>query len=119
MTVDPSNEDPVVLDDRVNTSEGEAVVVDVLVNDLPDAGLVVTEVSTPENGRCAVTDDGRVQYTPDEGFFGQDECTCEWQETIQRCLIVVSSSHDALSSRILSKILRASREQRRAPAGRS
>ena len=78
MTVDPSNNDPIVFDDRDNTPEGEPLVIDVLANDIPDVGLEVTEVSSPSNGTCEVTADGQVEYTPNEGFFGQDECTCKF-----------------------------------------
>ena len=79
VNVDPTNEDPIVFDDRVSTPECEPLVFDVLANDLPDIGLVVTEVAAPENGQCEITPDGLVQYTPNCDFFGQDGCTCELQ----------------------------------------
>lgn len=53
------------------------MIVDVLENDIPDIGLVVTEVAEPENGQCEVDEDGNVVFTPNEGFFGQDECACK------------------------------------------
>jgi len=74
VTIDPSNTDPIVLDDRVDTPEGEPLVIDVLNNDLPD-NLEVTEVTSLSNGTCEITDDGQVEYTPNEGFYGQDNCT--------------------------------------------
>lgn len=48
-----------------------------LENDIPDTGLVITDVTEPANGMCEATADGFILYTPDDGFFGQDECTCE------------------------------------------
>ena len=78
VTVDPSNNDPIVFDDRENTPAGEPLVIDVLTNDIPDVGLEVTEVTSPSNGTCEITANGQVEYTPKEGFFGQDECTCKF-----------------------------------------
>ena len=77
VTVDPNNNDPIVFDDRQETPEGEPLVIDVLANDLPDIGLEVTDVSQPANGTCEITTDGQVQFTPNDGFVGQDECTCK------------------------------------------
>lgn len=77
VTVDPLNNDPIVFDDRENTPEGEPLVIDVLENDVPDVGLEVTDVTSALNGTCVITSDGEVEYTPADGFWGQDECTCK------------------------------------------
>ena len=77
VTVDPNNDDPVAFDDREDTTEGEFVIVDVLENDRPP-NLVITDVSEPANGACAITEDNHVMYTPDDGFIGRDRCTCEF-----------------------------------------
>ena len=77
ITVDPTNDDPIVFDDRESTPEDEPAVVDVLANDIPDIGLEVTEVTQPENGVCEIGQGGTVVYSPEAGFVGQDECMCE------------------------------------------
>ena len=56
-------------------TEGEIAVVDVTANDLPP-DLIIVDVSQPDNGgTCAITDYNQIIFAPDEGFFGQIDCT--------------------------------------------
>ena len=81
VMVDPNNDRPVVFDDREDTAECESVIVGVLEKDRPPI-LVITNVSEPANGACAITEDNHDMYTPDDGFVGRDRCTCEFIESI-------------------------------------
>ena len=72
-----SNKKPVANDDTAETTEGTAVVIDVLDNDYDEDGVLeifsvnVTEAAS--NGRIYVDSlTGKVTYTPDEGFVGED-----------------------------------------------
>ncbi|MEV7974388.1 Ig-like domain-containing protein, partial [Cellulomonas sp. NPDC089187] len=62
---------PVANDDHADTLESTPVTVDVLANDQGDA-ITLTSVATPMFGTAVITDDGRVQYTPQAGYSGPD-----------------------------------------------
>merc|ERR1711916_341573 len=68
VTITPSNDDPVAVDDTAATTENAGVLIGVLANDYhPDA----------DNGMATVQD-GAIQavlYVPDAGFFGVDTFT--------------------------------------------
>ena len=76
---DPAgNHYPVAVDDIGFTSDGTAVVVDVLANDSdPDGNpLTVLSVTAPGHGAAAVGASGKnVTYTPSSGYFGVDSFT--------------------------------------------
>ena len=76
VQVSDTNFAPTALDDSASTSEGSAVVVDVLANDSdPDADpLTVAIQNTPGNGTAAVIASG-IRYTPNAGFDGTDTFT--------------------------------------------
>lgn len=77
VSVEPGVENPNAFPDRESTNEDETIVVDVAENDLSpdDRPLVVTDItSQTENGKCTITSDGKVEYTPTDGFVGQDGC---------------------------------------------
>lgn len=82
VTVDPVDDAPVAVDDWASTTTGLPATIDVLANDIdPDAAgddadvLTVTEVGTASNGTVVILQDGRVLYTPEPGFTGEDSFT--------------------------------------------
>ncbi|MEM7545403.1 MAG: tandem-95 repeat protein [Pseudomonadota bacterium] len=74
VTVTPVDDDPVAVDDAVATQVGQAVVVDVLANDIDVDGdaLSVVANGTAANGTVVDNGDGTITYTPDAGFLGSD-----------------------------------------------
>lgn len=74
VTVLRANRAPDVVDDAAETTQGAAVLVDVLGNDAdPDGDAIrAIEASQGEHGSTRITQDGRVEYTPHAGFVGQD-----------------------------------------------
>ncbi len=77
VTIRPVNDAPVAADDVALTSVGEAVFVEVLVNDADADGdaLTVTEITqAPTNGTAQISDNG-ILYTPDATFAGADTLT--------------------------------------------
>ena len=56
--------------------EGVPVIVAVLNND-EGLGLMIEEASDPPNGSIAVSTDGTIEYTPDDGYSGTDPFTYE------------------------------------------
>lgn len=59
-----------LVDDSATTALGVAVIVDVIAND-EAGGAEVTSATDPENG-SVVLQEGKVVYTPDDGFSGED-----------------------------------------------
>jgi len=75
VTVGPTNDDPVAVDDSVSTPEDAAVSIPVLSNDSDVDGdtLTTTAVTAqPSDGTATVNGDGTIQYTPDADFSGTD-----------------------------------------------
>ncbi|WP_170330703.1 LamG-like jellyroll fold domain-containing protein [Ruegeria arenilitoris] len=74
VTVNPENDPPQANDDAATTSEGNAVAIDVLVNDGDVDGdlLVVQSVGSASNGTVVDNGNGTVTYTPNIGFAGED-----------------------------------------------
>lgn len=73
VTVAAVNDAPTVNDDSAAVEAGQAVSIAVLDNDSdvdPDL-LTISEVGTPSGG-TAVIQDGRILYTADGGFVGED-----------------------------------------------
>jgi len=74
IMVNPINDDPVAVDDAAETNEDVPVEIDVLANDYDvdgDAIAIQGISSSPSNG-SAVVINGRIAYTPNQGFFGLD-----------------------------------------------
>ncbi|RYP82255.1 tandem-95 repeat protein [Nocardioides guangzhouensis] len=69
----PANRAPETKDDRATTGAGQPVTVDVLDNDTDPDGddLTLVSVSGAQHGTAEVID-GRVVYTPDQGWAGDD-----------------------------------------------
>ncbi len=67
------NRPPEPGDDLATTTEGEAVVIDVLANDTDPDGdpLEIVGVSPPEHGTAEVQGE-RIRYQPEPGFCGED-----------------------------------------------
>jgi probable HAF family extracellular repeat protein len=76
VTVVPGNTPPVAADDVAATDAGTPVVIDVLANDTDSDGdpLTVSDVGAPSNG-TATSVDGGIEYTPADGFSGEDAFT--------------------------------------------
>ena len=68
------NTAPQAVDDSAETTEGVAVLIDVLANDSDADGdaLTVASVTQPTNGATAIQTDGSIAYTPTAGFTGED-----------------------------------------------
>jgi VCBS repeat-containing protein len=68
------NDAPVAVDDYATTDEDRAVIVDVLVNDSDIDGdtLAVLSVGNGAHGTTAIDEDGKVVYSPDADYFGED-----------------------------------------------
>ncbi len=73
----PTNTAPNARNDSVTTEENDPVSIAVLGNDTDADGdtLDITRLDDPSNGEVRLLDDGRVVYTPDNGFSGEDSFT--------------------------------------------
>lgn len=74
VTVDPTDDAPVAVDDVITTTAPDAVTFDPTDNDQEPDGEALTPstVSDPANGTAVINSDGTVTYTPDAGFVGTD-----------------------------------------------
>ena len=65
-------------DDAAETDVETLVTIDVLANDIDSDGetLTINAVADPDNGTAAIVD-GKIDYTPDAGFFGSDSFAYE------------------------------------------
>ena len=77
VTINPSNDGPVAVDDSATTNEDTSVTISVLTNDLDVDGdaLTVSELQQPVNGQAVLNPDGTVTYTPNANFNGTDTFT--------------------------------------------
>ncbi len=70
---------PVTVDDTTTTTQGQPVIIDILVNDTDDDGAIATDsvqiASEPINGTVTVNNDGTVTYTPGDRLAGEDSFT--------------------------------------------
>ena len=73
ITINPVNDAPVAEDDSESVDEGSRVLIDVLKNDSDVEGdtLTIKSVTQPENGEAKIVDN-KIEYTPNEGFSGDD-----------------------------------------------
>ena len=71
-----TNHAPIGNNDSATTNEDTSVTIDVLSNDSDIDGdsLTITNLSTPSNGTVKI-ENGKVLYTPDENFNGNDSFT--------------------------------------------
>lgn len=77
VTVTPVNDPPVASDDTFATSTNTATTFDPTTNDQDPDGdtLTVSAVTQPANGTASIGGDGRVTYTPNNGYTGNDAFT--------------------------------------------
>jgi hypothetical protein len=61
-------------DNAVTDSHDEPFVIDVLKNDEYEGTPYLTEVTQAASGKCTLTDDNKVLYTPTPGYTGWDRC---------------------------------------------
>ena len=75
VVVEP-NSDPIVEGEYTELSQGDVAVIDVLANDSDPDGdtLTLQSAGNAQNGSVEIID-GRVVYTPNEGFSGSDSIT--------------------------------------------
>jgi len=68
-----SNNAPEAKDDSATTAYETAVTIDVLANDSDEDGddLTIESYTTPQNGTLS-SSDGKITYTPNDGFSGED-----------------------------------------------
>jgi subtilisin-like proprotein convertase family protein len=68
---------PVAVDDADTTNEDTAAIIDVLANDSDGDGnpINITSVADPANGSAVDNGDGKITYTPNPDFNGQDSFT--------------------------------------------
>jgi len=90
VTVAPSDEAPVAVDDVAQTVADTAVSLAPLDNDEDPDGdeLVVTALGQPAHGVAIVNADGTVTYTPDAGFTGVERFSyeaCDFHPTLDHC----------------------------------
>lgn len=72
------NNAPVAMDDTATVASGATTTIDVLENDTDEDNdaLTINTVGDATNGTVAVSDDGvSVEYTPADGFLGEDSFT--------------------------------------------
>lgn len=92
VTVSPVNDAPIANEDTVETDDEDIVYIDVLGNDTdvdcdgtqnaePDSedDFTITSAGTPHNG-AAVVRNGKVEYTPEDAFSGEDTFTYEMSD---------------------------------------
>lgn len=70
---DPGGEETVA-DQEVSIDEDSTVVVDVL-SGIEGDGFVIIDVTQPSNGTATITPDQKIEYTPNENFYGEDSFT--------------------------------------------
>jgi hypothetical protein len=78
ITVDPSDDPPVAVNDAATATEETATSVDVLANDtdIDGGSKVVASITQGTNGAVSITGGGTgVQYTPNANFTGTDTFT--------------------------------------------
>ncbi len=75
LTVTITNEAPTVVDDTATTEENAPVTIAVLENDNDPENkpLIISNTTTPANGILVVNTNGTITYTPNTGFFGEDQ----------------------------------------------
>ena len=76
VSVSPSNDAPIAVDDSVTTNEDVPVSIDVLANDtdVENNDLTITSASA-NNGSVVINSDGTLDYTPATHFSGNDTIT--------------------------------------------
>lgn len=63
---------PIAVLDTGTTENIDPIIIAVLDNDTSDAEVTVSIVTGPMNGEAAVSADGEITYTPNQGYVGSD-----------------------------------------------
>ncbi|MDH5219530.1 MAG: cadherin-like domain-containing protein, partial [Gammaproteobacteria bacterium] len=69
------NNAPVAINDAIETLEDNSIIIEKLTandNDADADELTISALSSPAHGALSRTDDGNIQYTPNQDFFGDD-----------------------------------------------
>jgi len=76
ITINRVNDAPSANNDSATTKYETKVTIDVLANDsdIDDDSLSIKSVSNPSNGRAQIVN-GKIEYTPNNGFSGEDKFT--------------------------------------------
>lgn len=88
-------EPPSALPDTAETRINEPVIIDVLANDLSSSSQCTIDETTleivtpPVNGTAIVLPDWTIEYTPTDGFVGNDTFTYRVSDTCCRCATAV------------------------------
>jgi len=83
IRIEQSNTKPRVLNDKMRVFNNESTVLDILLNDVDDAGLDISSIVIGNNvshGNTIITIDGKVEYTPDTNYIGIDSFTYTVQD---------------------------------------
>ncbi|MEM8827722.1 MAG: LamG-like jellyroll fold domain-containing protein [Cyanobacteria bacterium P01_G01_bin.19] len=73
VTVEPTNNIPVALDDDATTNENQSVIIDVLANDSDlDGDFLLILEACATNGSVTINSDRTLTYTPDTDYVGED-----------------------------------------------
>jgi len=78
LTVKPTNDNPVAVNDIKTLNEDQSIKINVLGNDRDPDGdsLSVSGIaSQPEHGSVCINRDGTITYTPDHNYSGKDKFT--------------------------------------------
>ena len=73
VTINPINDNTVIVNDNVSTLEDTFIDIDVLSNDTdPDTKSPVQTITQPLNGVTSINQNGTIKYTPNLNFNGVD-----------------------------------------------
>jgi CshA-type fibril repeat protein/VCBS repeat-containing protein len=77
LTVNPTNDVPVAVDDIKTLAEDSSAIINVMANDDAggDGGMSLDSITQPEHGTVVINADGTVTYTPDANYNGTDSFT--------------------------------------------
>lgn len=102
ITVNPTNDTPIAVNDTNTTNEDTAVDGELKSNDtgLGDKDVSYTKESDPTNGSVTVNTDGTYTYTPNKDFYGTDSfeyrvTDVDGEYSIAEVKIIVSNTNDS------------------------
>jgi len=78
ITVEHTNTAPIAFNDKMRVLNDASTLLDILLNDTDDAGLDVSSIviiNDVSQGSTSIMGDGKVEYTPDSNYLGDDSFT--------------------------------------------